>query len=72
MFWNYFMPSGDKASFSIIRTIFWILLAYYSLRFFTFGINVGVMDNFLHGPNLVFHEAGHVIFSFFGTFMMIL
>lgn len=66
------MPSGDKASFSIIRTIFWILLAYYSLRFFTFGINDGVMDNFLHGPNLIFHEAGHVIFSFFGTFMMIL
>ena len=72
MFWNYFLPSGDKASFSIIRTIFWLLLVYYALRFFSFGINDEVMDNFIHWPNLIFHEAWHVIFSFFGPFMMIL
>lgn len=72
MFWNYFLPSWDKASFSIIRTIFWCLLLYYSMRFFTFWINDQVMDTFLHGPNLVFHEAGHIIFLPFGTFMTIL
>ncbi len=27
---------------------------------------------FLHGVNLVFHEAGHVIFSFFGNFLGVL
>ncbi len=26
-------------------------------------------QTFLHGVNLVFHEAGHVIFSFFGNFI---
>ena len=45
---------------------------YYSLRFFSFGINTAVMNAFLHGPNLIFHEAGHIIFSPFGEFMMIL
>ncbi|MDR3089781.1 MAG: hypothetical protein LBU39_08195 [Desulfobulbaceae bacterium] len=29
-------------------------------------------DSFLHGVNLVFHKAGHVIFSFAGRFMAIL
>lgn len=32
----------------------------------------GVMDSFLHLPNLVFHEAGHVLFSPFGRFMTVL
>lgn len=65
-------PSQGKDSYSLIRVIFWIFLIYYSLRFFSFGINTGVMNDFLHGPNLIFHEAGHVIFSPFGDFIMIL
>ena len=28
-------------------------------------------SSFLHGPLLVFHEAGHVIFRLFGEFMMV-
>jgi len=28
-------------------------------------------NSFLHGVNLVFHEAGHVIFSLFGDFMRV-
>lgn len=32
----------------------------------------GMGDSFLHGPLLVFHEAGHVIFRLFGEFMTIL
>ena len=31
-----------------------------------------VMDSFLHLPDLIFHEAGHVIFSPFGRFMSVL
>ena len=31
-----------------------------------------MMSSFLHGPLLIFHEAGHVIFSLFGEFIMIL
>ena len=31
-----------------------------------------VMDSFLHLPDLIFHEAGHVIFSPLGQFMSVL
>jgi hypothetical protein len=30
------------------------------------------MDSFLHLPDLVFHEAGHIIFSPFGRFLTVL
>lgn len=66
------LPSQWRDSYSLIRLIFWIFLIYYSLRFFSFGINTAVMNDFLHGPNLIFHEAGHVIFSPFGDCIMIL
>ncbi len=72
MFKDIFLPSQWKDSYSLIRVIFWIFLIYYSLRFFSFGINTAVMNDFLHGPDLIFHEAGHVIFSPFGDFIMIL
>ncbi|HXG87357.1 MAG TPA: hypothetical protein VNJ02_03395 [Vicinamibacterales bacterium] len=29
-------------------------------------------DSVLHLPNLIFHEAGHVLFSFFGRFLTVL
>jgi hypothetical protein len=32
----------------------------------------GAMDSMLHLPNLVFHEAGHVLFSPFGRFLTVL
>jgi hypothetical protein len=32
----------------------------------------GALDSFLHMINLPFHEAGHIIFSPFGNFMMML
>jgi hypothetical protein len=35
-------------------------------------MGAGVMDSILHLPNLVFHEAGHVLFSPFGRFMTVL
>jgi hypothetical protein len=35
-------------------------------------IDPGVLDSFLHLPNLVFHEAGHVLFLPFGRFMSVL
>ena len=62
MFDNISFLSQAKDSFSWIRVIFWLFLIYYSLQFFTFGINTEVMNSFMYGPNLIFHEAGHVIF----------
>jgi hypothetical protein len=37
------------------------------------GVNAArVNSSFLHLPNLVFHEAGHILFSPFGRFMTVL
>lgn len=44
-------------------------LAVWTLSLAPFGASA---DSFLHLPNLVFHEAGHVIFSLFGRFMTVL
>jgi hypothetical protein len=35
-------------------------------------MGVAVMDSMLHMPNLVFHEAGHVLFAIFGRFASVL
>jgi len=35
-------------------------------------MGVAVMDSVLHLPNLVFHEAGHVLFAVFGRFLAVL
>lgn len=55
-----------------LRGVFLILLFIYSFQFFTLGINEEVMNTFIHWANLIFHEAGHVIFMPFWEFMMIL
>jgi len=44
-------------------------LAIWTLTLAPFGSSAG---SFLHLPNLVFHEAGHVIFGLFGRFMAVL
>jgi hypothetical protein len=62
---------SDDGFFSI-RVLFFGFLCWYSLQFFTLGVNTEVMNAFIHGPNLIFHEAGHVLFMPFGNFMMIL
>jgi hypothetical protein len=69
---NLLIPSGKYAGFSWIRLIFWCMVIFYSLQFFTLDVNDGVMDAFIHGPNLIFHEAGHVVFMPFGEFLRIL
>jgi len=35
-------------------------------------MGVAVADSVLHWPNLVFHEAGHVLLGFFGRFVSVL
>ena len=35
-------------------------------------LSADAMDSFLHLPNLVFHEAGHLLFAMFGQFMSVL
>jgi hypothetical protein len=47
-------------------------LAVWTWQFARAPMGAGVMDSVLHLPNLVFHEAGHVLFSPFGRFMTVL
>lgn len=54
------------------RGWFLLLLCLYSLQFFDWKPDPSVMDTWMHGVNLIFHEAGHVIFSPFGSFLFIL
>jgi hypothetical protein len=67
---SYFFPRIPRFSYG--ETIFLILLGWYTLQFLSWDVNTAVMDAWIHGPNLIFHEAGHVIFSPFGEFIMIL
>lgn len=68
---EYLLPEKEGEPY-IVRTIFWIFVVFYSLQFFSLSINDEGMNSFLHGPNLIFHEAGHVIFMPFGEFIGIL
>ena len=47
-------------------------LAVWTWRFARVPLSPAVMDSFLHLPNLVFHEAGHMIFAPFGQFLSVL
>jgi hypothetical protein len=44
----------------------------WTVQFARTPISDDAMNSFLHLPDLVFHEAGHVIFSPFGRFMTVL
>ncbi len=54
------------------RGLLLIGLMVWSWQFARLPMGAGVMDSVLHLPNLVFHEAGHVLFSPFGRFMTVL
>ena len=47
-------------------------LVLWTWQFARAPMGVAVADSVLHLPNLVFHEAGHVLFGFFGRFMTVL
>jgi hypothetical protein len=47
-------------------------LAIWTIQFARTPLSDDAMDSFLHLPDLVFHEAGHIIFSPFGRFLTVL
>ena len=47
-------------------------LAYWTWQFARTPLSADAMDSFLHLPDLVFHEAGHLIVSPLGQFMSVL
>ena len=53
------------------RWLFLGLLAWWSVTFITHPLDGDLVgSSFLHLINLVFHEAGHVLFAPFGSFLM--
>ena len=56
------------------RAVGLLLLLWVAFRVLGQGVTLapGGPVTFLHGVNLVFHEAGHVIFGFFGRFVAVL
>lgn len=55
------------------RALLWLLLAWLTLRFATHSIASNYAGgSFLHLVNLVFHEAGHVLFGFLPRFFVAL
>jgi hypothetical protein len=48
------------------------ILALLTWRFASLPLDGTAYDSFLHLPNLIFHEAGHILFSPFGRFMTVL
>jgi hypothetical protein len=65
---------GDEASMpsAVGRGIFLLLLAVWTTTLVG-GVNAERMNSsFMHLPNLVFHEAGHILFIPLGRFLMVL
>jgi hypothetical protein len=54
------------------RIAFVAALAFWTVSFARTPLSPDVNQSFLHLPDLVFHEAGHIIFSPFGRFMTVL
>jgi hypothetical protein len=47
-------------------------MAAWTIHFARLGVSEALDGSVLHLPDLVFHEAGHVIFAFMGRFMTVL
>jgi len=62
---NHFFWAGRIIAYLIILIWGWKFIA-------TPMLSDYFAQTFLHGANLAFHEAGHVIFSFFGRFLGVL
>src|SRR5205809_7686653 len=56
------------------RAVGLLVLVWMAVRVLSQGLTLGpgLIVAFLHGVNLVFHEAGHLIFGFFGQFVGVL
>jgi hypothetical protein len=65
-------PDPAEKAFRIARGLLIGGLALWTWQFASKPMGVAVADSVLHLPNLVFHEAGHVILGVFGRFAGVL
>jgi hypothetical protein len=54
------------------RAALLVLLFVWTVQFARAPMSADNVSSILHMPNLVFHEAGHVLFGFFGRFITVL
>jgi hypothetical protein len=62
----------DQMVLALVRPAVLVGLAVWTWQFARVPMGVAVMESVLHLPNLVFHEAGHVLLGVFGQFMGVL
>jgi hypothetical protein len=67
-------PAADAISGVVraARVLVLVVLVAWTWQFARAPMGAEEMASFIHLPNLVFHEAGHVIFSIFGRFATVL
>jgi hypothetical protein len=67
------VPEQVDASAFRARVALLVLFAIWGLRLCRMDYRDGeMMGSFIHAPLLVFHEAGHVVFRLFGTWVAVL
>lgn len=69
---TYLLGSGEEENpfFWAGRIILYLIILIWGWKFIATPMASDYFaQTFLHGVNLVFHEAGHVIFGFFGNFL---
>lgn len=70
-----FVKQQIDPSHFLAKCLIYIVLIIWGFSFFddtNFVENPqGITSSFLHNINLIFHEAGHSIFSFFGRFILV-
>jgi len=65
------VESSTPMPIAIGRGVFLLLLCIWTTTLASRAVSVEGSSSFLHLPNLVFHEAGHILFIPFGRFMTV-
>ncbi len=67
------VPEQVSSPALIARAALLLAFAVWGVRLIALDFRTGEINaSFLHGPLLIFHEAGHVFFRLLGEFMMVL
>ena len=66
------VESTSRLPAAIGRAVFLLALIVWTTTLSSWSVGIEGSSSFMHLPNLVFHEAGHILFAPFGRFMTVL